>query len=331
MNSLAATTRNAHALPIHNIEDIKTAGALLAQTELFGTKNPAEGFVIAAMCHQDGVSFSEWMQSNHMIKGKVSKKADAMLADFAKDGGTYKIISRTPEVASVELNLDGNTHTSTLTWEEAQNEPFVYSGKEEDVVKALSTPEGRQNLKNNFIKPKYATPRARMQMLWARAVSDGVRTLDPAACCGTYTPEEVDDFTADVMPPPKTVPVLPFGNQGTQTGHDVGRQPNVIDAEATEQPPTLPATAAEPEEEPPSPDSVPCAADPAPCAAEAADTEESEYARCPNLPAFSAAGKPWSEVETTTLKRAYTSKHPALTAMHLSAIRSELASRGEEP
>ena len=311
--ALATTTRNAHALPIQSIEDLKTAGAILAQTELFGTKNLAEGFVIAAMCHQDGVSFSEWMQSNHMIKGKVSKRADAMLADFIKRGGTYKIVEKSPDRAVVELTIDGNAHTSALTWEDAQNEPFVYSGKEEEVIKGLSTMEGRQNLKDNFVKPKYATPRSRMQMLWARAVSDGVRTICPAACCGTYTPEETEDFTVAEAPPPVMIPMPNIS-------------PPCYTPELTEPVPPQPETV-QPEVETPPADPVPCAAEPV----NDTDTEESEYARCPNLPAFSAAGRLWQDVDTTTLKRAYGSKHPALTAMHLSAIRSELASRGEEP
>lgn len=33
--------------------------------------------------------------------------------------------------------------------------------------------------------------------MWARAISDGVRTVYPAACQGTYTVEEVSDFSDD--------------------------------------------------------------------------------------------------------------------------------------
>lgn len=56
--------------------------------------------------------------------------------------------------------------------------------------------------------------RARMQMLWARCVSDGVRTVAPQCCCGIYTPEETDDFAdapraASVQPPAPPVARTP--------------------------------------------------------------------------------------------------------------------------
>ena len=43
-------------------------------------------------------------------------------------------------------------------------------------------------------KDNWATPRSRMQMLWARVVSDGVRTMAPEICSGIYTPEETADI-----------------------------------------------------------------------------------------------------------------------------------------
>ena len=57
------------------------------------------------------------------------------------------------------------------------------------------------------MKPKYRTNRSRMQMIWARCVSDGVRVVCPAACQGVYTPEETEDIAEYDIPAPVAVPV----------------------------------------------------------------------------------------------------------------------------
>ena len=56
------------------------------------------------------------------------------------------------------------------------------------------------------LKAKYSTPRARMQMLWARCVSDGVRVVAPECVQGIYTPEETADFTEISATPAPSIP-----------------------------------------------------------------------------------------------------------------------------
>lgn len=192
-------------LPICSVRDLQTLGAIISQSNLFGKRNPAEGLAIVAMCQQKRISWLDFMQNFHMIQGVVSKKADAMIADFHRIGGKHKVVVRTSEEARAVFVLDGNEYESSITWEDCQREPFVYAGKEADVVAALNRGE-----KPPF-KAKYETPRARMQMLWARCVSDGVRTVAPECCCGIYTPEEASDFVEEtpspVARPAQEVPV----------------------------------------------------------------------------------------------------------------------------
>ncbi len=193
MNSDTSTalTVKTEALPVRSLDDLKTLGGILSQSGMFGTQNPAEAIVVAAMCHQDRVSYSEWMQNNHMIKGKVSKRADAIYADFLRRGGKVKIKHRSEDGVIVILKKDDNEQEFKLMWSDAVKEPFVYNGSESDVCAALASGDTAR-LK---VKPKYQTPRSRMQMLWARVISDAVRTMDPVCCQGVYTPEEVEDFT----------------------------------------------------------------------------------------------------------------------------------------
>ena len=194
---VASPGASAAALPINSVQDLQTLGGILAQSNLFGKRNPAEGLAIVAMCQQKRISWLDFMQTFHMIQGVVSKKTDAIIADFHRLGGVHKVIARTPEKAEALFRLGETEYTSAITWQDCLVEPFVYVGKEQDVVATLArggTPP---------LKSKYATPRARMQMLWARCVSDGIRVVAPECVQGIYTPEETDDFAA----PPPAAPV----------------------------------------------------------------------------------------------------------------------------
>lgn len=167
---------------------IKQLGNSIALSKIFNCENVAQGEVFAMEClarREPPLSLAE---RYHVIFGKLSMKADAMLAGFYELGGKHRQLSRTGDLASIELTIGGQTQAYSLSWEEAQQEPFVYEGKDADVIKAL---ESKGKL---AIKAKYRTPRARMQMLWARVVSDGVRAMCPQVNCGRYTPEEIDDI-----------------------------------------------------------------------------------------------------------------------------------------
>jgi hypothetical protein len=163
-------------------------GQAIYRSGMFGCESPAQGNVMAMECmarRQPPLSLAE---RYNVIKGKLSMKADAMLAGFRALGGKTKVIKRTEDEACIELRLDGEKERFRFTWEEAQREPFIYNGKEADVLAKMEAG------KTPALKPKYATPRSRMQMLWARVVSDAVRTMAPEVCAGTYTPEEQADI-----------------------------------------------------------------------------------------------------------------------------------------
>jgi hypothetical protein len=154
---------------------VEQLGNAIAQSAMFGCSNPSQGKVLAMACLVDGKSPIEIARKYHIIEGNLSKKADAMLAEFRERGGKQKMVCRTPEKAEIELAIDGEMQLFSLTWTEAQQEPFVFT-------------------KKRTIKKNWATPRSRMQMLWARVVSDGVRVMCPEVVAGTCTPEEIADF-----------------------------------------------------------------------------------------------------------------------------------------
>jgi len=88
----------------------------------------------------------------------------------------------------LQLIRDDEQLTFSLSWESAKQEPFVYDLKEAEAVKQLAAGRTPQ------LKPKYSTPRARMQMLWARVVTDAITACCPQAASGCQAPEIVDDY-----------------------------------------------------------------------------------------------------------------------------------------
>ena len=162
---------------------INEMGSSIAKSRLLGCENEAQGQVMAMACIAKGCDPLSLAQRYDIIQGKLSMKSDAMLAEFRSlVGGSHKIIERTADVAEVELTLDGQSQRFRLTWEEAKEEPFTKG-------------------KGGKVKDNYSTPRMRMQMLWARVVSDGVRAMAPEVNTGVYTPEEVSDIEEGVVSP----------------------------------------------------------------------------------------------------------------------------------
>ena len=265
-------------LPISSAADIQWYGQMISQTEFFGKINPADGATIVAMCHMNGWTLSEFMENYNVMHKRLAKKTDAIIVDFDNRGGTKEVVSRTPEIAEVKLALGKTKYVSKIEWKDCLKEPFIYEGRQETVLVAIQ--HGKESTLQ--IKAKYATPRSRMQMLWARAISDGVRVVCPSCVQGIYTPEEIDDFDDAIE------------NES---------HPQQIQVQGTVSPSPVAAAPA------------PAAGAPAPAAAPAAAaaTAVNSIEVCPVGP---AAGKRWDDesvFSVEVLKQALGGNHPLLT------------------
>lgn len=171
---------------------VSQLGTELAKSGMFGCESESQGRVLALACMAENRSPIEVMRKYHIIGNRLSMRADAMLADFRQIyGGKHKVLTRTAHEASIELTLGDQVLVETLTWDDAQKEKWPYG-------------------KGGKVKDNWATPRGRRQMLWARVVSEGVRTLCPEISAGSYTPEEVTDLadTSTVETPTKSAAEL---------------------------------------------------------------------------------------------------------------------------
>lgn len=174
------------ALAIQSVGDVKEMGLAVAQSGMFGSCTPGRGAVIAAICQQEGYSLLEFKRTFHITnRGDVSMRADRMLAEFQRRGGTWKWV-----------RFDAEEARAIISWRENENVEVSYTIAE---AKAAG-----------LIKADSAWEKDPAAMLRARLITRGVRMVNPGAVCGTYTPEELADvYGVDVtdIEPREPVPV----------------------------------------------------------------------------------------------------------------------------
>jgi len=156
------------------IKAIETLGDVIAKSRIFGCESLEQGKVLAWECLARRTPPLQLKETYHLINTSqgtaLTMRADAMLAGFLSLGGRHRIIQRDGERAAVEMSYAGQTATFECTYADAKEAGFT---------------DGKKGEKENW-----SSPRQRMQMLWARAVSDGVRAMAPQVCAGKYTPED---------------------------------------------------------------------------------------------------------------------------------------------
>lgn len=167
---------------------IEKLGEIIAYSGLFGCTKKEQGQVLAMQCLVEGKPPLELAKTYHMIEGKLSMKADVMLARYLLSGGKVQWLERSSDKVKAEFSHRGNTIVIEHTLEEH---------------KASGNALGKEGkIKDNWRK----TPR---QMLTARVISEGVRLLAPEINFGIYTPEEVADFNEPAKPQTQTKVVEP--------------------------------------------------------------------------------------------------------------------------
>lgn len=161
-------------LPIKSMADLADVGSAIAKSGMFGVNSDSAGMVLAMTCYQERITPLDFTRTYHIIQNKPTMKSDAMLAKFSEMGGDYKILARTNDKAELYMKFKTREHQDSITWEEVQNESYVF------------------NKDGKTLKDNWSTPRRRKQMLWARLVSDMIHVVAPEVNCGIYTPDEID-------------------------------------------------------------------------------------------------------------------------------------------
>jgi hypothetical protein len=157
----------------YNISDIEKMGNAIAKSKLFGVSTPEQAIALMLVAQAEGRHPALAAKDYHVIQNKPSKTADAMLRDFLASGGRVEWHTLTDTKADATFSHPQGGSVK-IDWDMDRAKKAGLNGKE--------------------MWNKY--PR---QMLRARCVSEGIRTVCPDATSGFYVPEEVQDFDEKPM------------------------------------------------------------------------------------------------------------------------------------
>ena len=167
-----------NAIAVIPVADIEKMATVMAKSGLFGMKTPEQAFALMLLCQGEGIHPAIAVRDFHIIQGRPTLKADAMMARFQQAGGKVEWnVYTDAEVTGTFSHPAGGS--LKLTWTFSQAKSIGLTSKD--------------NWKNY--------PRA---MLRARCISEGIRTVFPGCVVGTYTPDEVEDFAT---PPASSKPL----------------------------------------------------------------------------------------------------------------------------
>lgn len=292
----------------NSMQALETFGNYIFQSNMFGARNPAEGFVIGITCQQEGMTLLQFKERYHVMMGQVTIKSEAMLANLLELGGEYEIQARTPDRVAIKLTYKKASFLSEIKWEDIKDEAYTRANKDANGKNyADNVPIEQRRYKDNW-----STPRRRMQMMWARAVSDGVRTVCPLATRGHYTPEEAVDFDE-----PKVVNVTPsvapaaYPQEAETAPAAPATAPAAPVAEVLppQEPPTVPPAATQP--------TAPAAT---PAMFKNDGPADLDYTVCKiDGPMF---GKKWSDMNMENLRLALEITHPQIYEQDKDQIRA---------
>lgn len=150
-------------------QDMQQMAKAIADSRLFGLTDVNQVLALGMVAQAEGHAFATAARDYFVIQGRVSLKADAMMARFQAAGGKVNWEVYTDEkVTGTFSHPNGGSLVVTWTLEQARSIGLVKPGS------------GWQKF-----------PRA---MLRSRCISEGIRSVYPGSVTGFYSPEEVQDF-----------------------------------------------------------------------------------------------------------------------------------------
>lgn len=168
--------------PARSIDELGRIAKAFAQSNMFGVKTTEQAFSLLMIAESEGLHPARAMQEYHVINGRPSLRADAMLGRYQVAGGKVEWVKHSDEEVVGKFTHEASG-TVQVSWDKSRAQQAGILG--------------------NQTWKKY--PR---QMLRARVISEGVRLSYPACITGFYAPEEMESFDPTPIPeaPQKALP-----------------------------------------------------------------------------------------------------------------------------
>jgi len=162
-----------------SLADMRIMADAMSKSRLFPScQTPENALALMLLCQSEGIHPAQAVRRFHVIKGTCSMRADAMLAEFQRQGGRIQW-----------MKYDAIEARAKFSHAQGGEVEFSYTMKEAEKAGLVKAGSGWTNF-----------PAA---MLRARCISGGIRMVLPGVVCGIYTPEEVSDFDTAFDKPAK--------------------------------------------------------------------------------------------------------------------------------
>jgi hypothetical protein len=123
------TSKNALAIYEKIADPIAAAekmGTFIAKSQMIKVPSVEAGMCVALTCMAEGMTPFDFDQTYHVINGRRTKKAHAMLVEFRAMGGKYTVEESTPDTCRIYFEYLDNQGSYELTWEAAQTARWPY-------------------------------------------------------------------------------------------------------------------------------------------------------------------------------------------------------------
>lgn len=165
------------------ITEMQIMAEAIAQSGLFGIKTPTQALALGLLCQAEGRHPAEAARDYHIIQGRPTLKADAMLARFQQAGGRVEW-TRYDDQAVVGVFTHPSGGKLTLEWTIERAKAAGLAGKE--------------------VWKQY--PR---NMLRSRVISEAIRTVYPGVLSGCYLEDEIETVVQSTPVAALPVPAFP--------------------------------------------------------------------------------------------------------------------------
>jgi hypothetical protein len=169
---------------VHNqsVQDIESMAKAAVKSGLFGVKNQDQAVALMLLAQSEQMHPFSICTQFDIIQGRPALKSQAALARFQAAGGKIQWIERTDSKASAKFNHPSGGEL-VVEWTLEMAKAAGLTGKQTWV--------------------QY--PR---QLLSARVLAEGVRSVLPGCLNGIYLAEEVQDFDAKPRPAKEVVEIV---------------------------------------------------------------------------------------------------------------------------
>lgn len=196
-------------ISVNEFEQMKQFAKDFAESNLFGVKTPSQAMSLMAIAKAEGRPAALAARDYHIVLGRPTLKADAMLSRFQQAGG----------------EIEWHTYTSDLadaTFTCPKGKKLRLAWTIEDAKRA------------NLVKPDSGWIKYPRAMLRARLISEAIRTVFPEVICGFYSSEELEgdaDFIEkDITPvqPNRVVDIIKKAKESAKKINKSDNKNNIV-------------------------------------------------------------------------------------------------------